>query len=95
MLRSMQKLLAVPMGMDPARVLTLRLRLVSERYRAEEQRAAFARDLLDRARSLAGAERAAVVSSLPLTNYNLGAALHFEGRPIRPADADLMRRSLR
>ena len=84
LLRSVQKLLAVRMGMDPERVLTLRLRLVSERYRTEEQRAAFARDLVDRARSLAGVESAAVVSSLPLTNYNLGAALHFEGRPDPP-----------
>jgi len=84
LLRSVQKLLAVRMGMDPARVLTLRLRLVSERYRAEEQRADFVRDLLDRARSLAGVDRAAVISSLPLTNYNLGAALHFQGQPDPP-----------
>jgi len=84
LLRSVEKLLAVRMGMDPARVLTLRLRLGSERYRGDEQREAFVRDLLDRARALPGVERAAVVNSLPLTNYNLGAMLHFEGQPEPP-----------
>jgi len=84
LLRSVEKLLAVRMGMRPERVLTLRLRLESERYRSDEQRAALVRDLLDRASALPGVEHAAVVNSLPLTNYNLGATLHFEGRPEAP-----------
>jgi len=38
------------------------------------------RELLDRAGALPGVEQAAVVSSLPLTGYNLGSSLVFEGR---------------
>ncbi|MBZ5622559.1 MAG: ABC transporter permease [Acidobacteriia bacterium] len=78
LLRSMQKLLAVPMGFDAGRVLTLRMRLENQRYQGDDQAAAFGRALLERARSLPGVDRAAIANSLPLTNYNLGSTLYFE-----------------
>ncbi len=78
LLRSMQKLLSVPMGFDAKRVLTLRMRLPNQRYGRLDQSAAFVRTLLERARSLPGVERAAVANSLPLTNYNLGTTIYFE-----------------
>ena len=58
LLRSVQKLLAVRMGLNPARILTVRLPLWSERYRAEEQRIAFVGELLSRTRSLSSVEHA-------------------------------------
>ena len=79
LLRSMHKLLSVPMGFDAERVLTLRLRLQSQHYRSPEQSAEFVRQLLERARSLPGVEQVAVTSALPLTNYNSGTTLYFEG----------------
>jgi putative ABC transport system permease protein len=79
LLRSMQKLLSVPMGFDAEHVLTVRMRLPNQRYRQPEQCAAFVRALLERTRSLPGVERAAVANSLPLTSYNLGMTLYFEG----------------
>jgi putative ABC transport system permease protein len=84
LLRSVQKLLSVRMGLDPARILTMRLPLWTERYRDEEQRIAFVSELLSRTRTLPSVERAAVITSLPLTNYNLGAMLRFEGQPEPP-----------
>ena len=81
LLRSVQKLLAVHLGIDSARMLTLRLRLSSGRYAAAPARTAFIQGLLDRARALPGVEHAAAINSLPLTNYNLGAAVRFEGQP--------------
>jgi len=78
LLRSMQKLLSVPMGFEPGQVLTLRLRLQSQRYREPAQSAAFVRNLLERVRALPGVQSAAVISSLPLTNYNQGRTLYFE-----------------
>jgi putative ABC transport system permease protein len=78
LLRSMQKLLSVPMGFDAGRVLTLRMRLQNQRYQRPGQSMAFVRALLERARSLPGVEHAAIANSLPLTNYNLGIMLHFE-----------------
>jgi len=78
----MQKLLSVPMGFDSGRVLTLRMRLQNQRYQRPDQPTAFVRALVERARSLPGVERAAVTSTLPLTNYNIGMMLSFEGAEV-------------
>ena len=51
LLRSMYRLLTVPLGIQPTRVLSLRLRLPRERYREDPQQAAFADELLRRVRA--------------------------------------------
>lgn len=91
LLRSLQRLLSVPMGFNAERVLTLRLRLESQRYSRPEQPAAFVADLLERMQSLPGIRHSAAVNSLPLTNYNLGTALYFEGEASggNPASANV------
>jgi putative ABC transport system permease protein len=78
LLRSMQKLLAVPMGFDAERVLTMRMRLQSQRYNRPGQSEEFVRLLLERVRSLPGVRSAAVANSLPLNNYNLGRTFSLE-----------------
>jgi len=91
LLRSLQRLLSVPMGFNAERVLTLRLRLESQRYSRPEQPAAFVANLLERMQSLPGIRHSAAVNSLPLTNYNLGTALYFEGEASggNPASANV------
>ena len=84
LLRSMQRLLTTPLGIRPERVLTLRLRLPRERYEQDRQRAAFVADLVARANTLPGVERAAMTSTVPLTNYNLGLIFRVEGQPFLP-----------
>ena len=84
LLRSMQRLLTTPLGIRPERVLTLRFRLPRERYEQDRQRAAFAADLVARANTLPGVERAAMTSTVPLTNYNLGLIFRVEGQPFLP-----------
>jgi putative ABC transport system permease protein len=81
LLRSMYRLITVPLGIEPTRVLSLRLRLPRERYRDDRGQAAFADELLRGVRALPGVERAATTSAVPLTGHNLGFSLRFEGEP--------------
>jgi putative ABC transport system permease protein len=83
LLRSMEKLLSVPLGFRPGGVLSLRMRLPQGRY-SDSRRSAFVEDLLSRARSLPGVEHAAVANSIPFTNYNLGMTFRLEGQPLLP-----------
>jgi putative ABC transport system permease protein len=82
LLRSMQRLLSQPLGLDPTRVVSMRVRLGGRLYRDDVRRAAFVDELVARARALPGVERAAATSSVPLTGYGLGMTFRPEGTPI-------------
>ena len=81
LLRSMYRLLTVQLGIEPTRVLSLRLRLPRERYPDGPRQTVFADELLRRVRALPGVEHAATTSAVPLTGHNLGYSLRFEGEP--------------
>jgi putative ABC transport system permease protein len=81
LLRSMYRLLTVPLGIEPTRVLSLRVRLPRDRYPEGPRQTVFADELLRRVRALPGVEHAATTSAVPLTGHNLGYSLRFEGEP--------------
>ena len=66
LIRSFSRLLAVPEGFDPERVLSMQLSLPQARYPGEAERARFVARVLDRAAVLPGVVSAAVTSRLPL-----------------------------
>jgi putative ABC transport system permease protein len=85
LIRSLDRLLAVPTGFDAERVLSLELDLPGSRYPGTKEQIAFYRQALDRVSALPGVQGTAVVSSLPIEGgVNGGFAI--EGRTF-PADA--------
>ncbi len=66
MLRSFVNLLHVPLGFNPANVVTAKVPVDFRRYPQTEQRWALLRDVLDRVRALPGVESASAASPLPL-----------------------------
>jgi putative ABC transport system permease protein len=68
--RSVQRLVRVHPGFDPAGVLTMVVDLPSARYADAPRRAEFAEALLTRLRAIPGVESAAAVSVLPFSTYN-------------------------
>jgi putative ABC transport system permease protein len=84
LLRSMQKLLTVPLGMRPEGVATLRLRLSNARFHENARRVAFVEELVARVRALPGVEHAAITNSIPLNGHNLGLIMRVEGQPALP-----------
>jgi predicted permease len=66
-------------GFDPARVTLVDVSLPSYRYPDAASRLALARDLLDRAGTLPGAEAVALGRNLPVTGSNMTSPLVVEG----------------
>jgi putative ABC transport system permease protein len=66
MLRSIWALQRVPIGFDPAGVLTMRVSLPAASYASPEQVVSFYQRLLERVRTLPGVERAGAARLLPL-----------------------------
>ena len=81
LLRSFDRLQAVPPGFDPRGLLVADLPLSPVSYPADEQRLAFVERLLDRVKALPGVEGAGTTTTLPMAGG--GATLHFNiyGRP--------------
>jgi predicted permease len=93
MIRTFQALIGVDPGFDRASVLTLRLTLHGEeRYGEAEARARFWTRLIDEARVLPGAARAATVLNLPLTDGDTNPGLIIEDFPPQPGDPPLVAR---
>jgi putative ABC transport system permease protein len=67
LLQTLERLRAVDLGIEPARVLTFEVHLPIGRYEQPERRAAFHREFQQRLRSLPGVRSAAAVSRLPAT----------------------------
>jgi putative ABC transport system permease protein len=66
-------------GFDPAGVTLLDLALPEYRYRDEASRVNFARELLDRASALSGAQAVALGRNLPISGSNMTSPLVVEG----------------
>jgi putative ABC transport system permease protein len=86
LIRSFNRLLAVPEGFNPDHVLTMRLSLPQSRYRKETDRAQFVKHVLEGARSLAGVKSVAVCSRLPLISGRSTRTMDIEGRASNPGD---------
>jgi putative ABC transport system permease protein len=67
LLNSFWRLMRVPLGFDPAHVLTTEMSLVSPRYDEEQKRESFFHSLQDRLQSAPGVISAGFVSELPLS----------------------------
>lgn len=84
MIQSFLRLRRVNIGLDTKNVLTASLVLPSAKYRVEDQRTAFFKQLTERVRNLPGVEAASATGTLPLNGSNWGRSLTVEGYPVLP-----------
>jgi len=84
MLRSFAKLQSVDPGFDPANVLTGRVQLAGERYRASAAATAFFERVLDGVNRLPGVESASAINWLPLAGSGSATSYWIDGQPIPP-----------
>ena len=82
MMRSFIGLQHVNSGIKPEGVLTLNIGLPGAKYKTDEQRLSFFKQLLDRVRAIPGVQSAATNSGLPLSGNNWGRSLTVEGFPV-------------
>lgn len=80
LLRSFSRLLAVPEGFQPDRVLSLQLSLANAPYPTPAARNQFVRQALDRMAAIPGVSGAAVISRLPLNPGNSSRSVEIKGR---------------
>lgn len=79
--RSFNKLTAVDLGFDRDQVLTLRVSLPRSVYAKEVQTETFYHELLQRVRSLPGAEAGGAINHTPLSGHGMIAFIDIEGHP--------------
>ena len=78
MIRSLKKLLAVNLGFNPEKVVTMRLSLPQSRYSLSQSEILF-RQLQNRVRNLPGVKAAAIVNQLPMSAASANASFDVEG----------------
>ena len=88
LLRSLDRLLAVPPGFDPAGVLTLQVQVAGRRYDEQVAIDRFFAQALDAVRAVPGVSAAAFTSQLPLTGDYDMYGVHFESSPLPPSNQD-------
>jgi putative ABC transport system permease protein len=86
--RSLQRALAVRTGFEPAGVLTMATTLTGAQYEDVDAIFAFYRRLIEEASTLAGVEKAAVVSQLPLGGNFDAWGVHREDLPAANPEED-------
>jgi predicted permease len=89
LIRSLQNMARVPLGLHPEHVLTAQIRL-SESYADERQRSGFFERVLESARTLPGLRKVALADAVPLATHPLQiiySNMIVEGRP--PATANI------
>ncbi len=82
MIQSFLRLRHVNIGVDTHNVITATVVLPGAKYRADEQRAAFFKQLTERVRALPGVQAASATATLPLSGSNWGRSLTVEGFPV-------------
>jgi putative ABC transport system permease protein len=84
MIRSFAKLQSVDPGFDPDGVLTARLQLAGQRFRASSEATAFFTQLLERVERLPGVASVGAINWLPFAGLGSGTSYWIEGRPVPP-----------
>jgi predicted permease len=79
LLRSIQRLFAVPAGFDPSSIVTMRVETAGPRLAADSATARFFAQALDAVRRVAGVASAALTSQLPLSGERDLYGLRFDG----------------
>ena len=82
MIQSFLRLRRVNVGLDPHNVLTMTCILPGAKYREDDQRAAFFKQLVERVRNLPGVQAASATATVPLSGGNWGRSLTVEGYPV-------------
>jgi putative ABC transport system permease protein len=90
MMRSFVKLQSVDPGFDPDHVLTGRVQLAGERFRASSAATAFFAQLLERVEKLPGVESVGAINWLPLAGEGSATSYWIEGRPIPPPTSEFV-----
>jgi len=85
-IRSFLHLRATDLGFRSDHTVTARISIPNDKYSKDEQVIAFYDQLLERIRSTAGVESAAMVSFLPLTGHNFDNSFDVVGHPPHPRD---------
>jgi putative ABC transport system permease protein len=85
LMKSFLLLQRVDPGFNPNQVLTLRLFLNRTQYPEGQQIRGFYASLLDRLKTLPGAQGVAAISNLPLAGNNTDTSFLIEGQPVPPA----------
>ncbi|HVE79307.1 MAG TPA: ABC transporter permease [Gemmatimonadaceae bacterium] len=78
--RSFQRVLGVPLGFEPARVLTMRVEPPTARYASADAASALYRRIAERVGAIAGVERVAFTNHLPLTGFFITTPVRVDGR---------------
>jgi putative ABC transport system permease protein len=86
LIKSFGRLQSVNPGFRLDNVLTMSLSLPKSRYTSADQLSAFYNQVLQRVASLPGVESAGMVTSLPLTGWNIGQPFTIDGRTLSPDD---------
>ena len=84
MIQSFLRLRRVNIGLDPKNVLAAAVILPQTKYRDNDARALFFKQLVERMRHLPGVEAASATATLPLSSNNWGRSLTVEGYPVLP-----------
>ena len=81
LINSFWRLLRTDAGFDPQNVLALDIPLGRAKYTTPEQRSAAFEELIARTKTIPGVRDAAVVSNVPLTDFDIELSFQIEGRP--------------
>ena len=81
LIRSFSKLLAVDPGFRAERVVTFNIAAPDAKYGQYAQRRALVTDLVERMKRVPGAQGAAIVTGLPLSNMMMRTSAHIVGTP--------------
>ena len=84
MIQSLLRLQRVNIGLDAKNILTATVLLPRAKYREDEQRGTFFKQLVERVRGLPGVQAASATATLPLGGGNWGRGITVEGYPVLP-----------
>jgi putative ABC transport system permease protein len=83
LLRSVQRVFAVPVGFDPSGLLTMQVQEAGPRYRLDTARYQFYSEALDAIRAVPGVSAAAFTSLMPLDGRIDVYGVHFDGDSVQ------------
>jgi putative ABC transport system permease protein len=87
LLRSLERLFAVPVGFDSSRLLTMQVQIVGHRFDDHGATYRFYDQALEAVRRVPGVTAAALTSQLPLSGDMDEYGAHFEASPTQPAQS--------